>query len=436
MRRATWISAAVVCVITLAACASEQQAGPRAPQVARAIATSVCSPLIYGGEGRPRFIVPVVGPLQNAFSDDGIQNAQAIKLVMQQRNWRAGEHSVAIQLCDEASTESFSDEAKCERNARKFADNPSVIVAVGPLTSSCAAAMLPPLNGARGGPVALVGIGNTYLGLTRHGPGVEEGDPERLYPSGLRSYLRTVPADDVQAAAAVMVAHRAGARRPVVIHDDSTYGRGLATAFQEAARNLGGMTLTASASWDPKASSYSALARSIRHRRADAVYVAGFSDNNGPRLIRDLRAGLGHEVLLLGPDGFDHANAIVEGAGELADGFTITLPAANVRALPVHGRRWAAQFRRRWAAQPCCYTVHAGQVMQLVLDAIAASDGTRAQVLRNLQRADVKGGLVGNFRFDRYGDTTLTAISVYVIRDGRQSYLQTLDVPRALLTRK
>ncbi|MEA2234547.1 MAG: branched-chain amino acid transport system substrate-binding protein [Solirubrobacteraceae bacterium] len=431
-----WISAAVVYVIALAACASEKQAGPRRPQVALAVATSVCSPLTYGGEGRPRFVVPLVGPLQNALSDDGIQNAQAIKLVMQQRGWRAGENSVAIQLCDEASTDSFSDKGKCERNARKFADNHSVIVVVGPLTSSCAAAMLPPLNGARGGPVALVGIGNTYLGLTRHGPGVEENDPERLYPSGLRSYLRTVPADDVQAAAAVMVAHGADARRPFVVHDDSTYGRGLATAFQEAARKVGGMTLTASASWDPKASGYSALARSIRRHRADAVYVAGFSYNNGPRLIRDLRAGLGHEILLLGPDGFDQPNAIVEGAGGLADGFTITVAAANVRALPVDGKRWAAQFRRRWAVQPCCYTVHAGVVMQLVLDAIAASDGTRAQVLRNLQRAEVKGRLVGDFRFDRYGDTTLTAISVYVIRDGRLSYLQTLDVPRALLSRK
>jgi branched-chain amino acid transport system substrate-binding protein len=435
VRRAICLSAAVVCALALAACTSGQQAGPRAPQVARAVATTACSPLMYGGGGRPRFIVPLVGPLQNAFSDDGVQNAQAIKLVMQQRGWHAGEYSVAVQLCDEASTESFSDEAKCKRNARKFADDHSVVAVVGPLTSNCAAAMLPPLNGAHGGPVALVGIGNTYLGLTRHGPGVEEDDPEHLYPSGVRSYLRTVPADDVQAAAAAILVHRAGARRPVVVHDDSTYGRGLATAFQEAARKVGGMSVTASASWDPKARGYSALARSIRRRRPDAVYVAGFSYNNGPRLIRDLRAGLGHDVLFLGPDGFDQPNAIVEGAGELADGFTTTVAAANVRALPMAGRRWAGQFHRRWAVQPCCYTIHAGQVMQLVLDAIAASDGTRAQVLRNLQRADVKDGLVGDFRFDRYGDTTLTAISVYVIRGGRLRYLETLDVPRELLSR-
>jgi branched-chain amino acid transport system substrate-binding protein len=373
---------------------------------------------------------------RNVFSDHGIQNAQAVKLVMQQHGWRAGEHSVAIQVCDEASADRFFDVAKCKRNARKFADNSSVIVVVGPASSGCAAAMLPPLNGARGGPVALVGIGNTYLGLTRHGPGVEEGDPERLYPSGLRSYLRTVPADDVQAAAAVMVARRAGAQQPFVVYEDSTYGRGLTSAFQQAARNVGGMTLAGSASWDPKAGGYGALAKNIRRRRADAVYVAGYSFNNGPQLIRDLRAGLGDDVLMVGSDGFNQPSAIVEGAGELADGFTITLAAANGPALPKQGRQWAAQFHRRWRVQPCCYAVHAGGVMQLVLGAIAASDGIRPQVLRNLQRANVQGGLVGDFRFDRHGDTTLMAISVSAIRDGRLRYRQTLEVPSALLTRK
>ena len=434
--RAMWISAALVCVIVLAACAADEPAGPRAPQVARAVSTSVCSPLTYGGRGRPRFVVPLVAPLQSALSDHGIQNAQAIKLVMQQRGWRAGDRTVAIQVCDEASADSFADVAKCKRNARTFADNRSVIAVVGPTSSGCAAAMVPPLNGAEGGPVPLVGIGNTYLGLTRRGPGVDQGDPERLYPSGLRSYLRTVPADDAQAAAAVLVARRAGARRTFTVHEDSAYGRGLASAFQQSARNVGGMTPAGSASWSPKAGGYSALAARIRRRRADAVYVAGYAVNNGPRLIRDLRAGLGRDVLILGPDGFNQPTAIVEGAGELADGFTITLAAAPVRALPVEGRLWAAEFDRRWGARPCCYAVHAGQAMQLVLDAIAASDGTRAEVLRNLRRANVQGGLVGDFRFDGFGDTTLTTISVYVIRDGRLRYLQTLDVPRTLLTRK
>ena len=158
--------------------------------------------------------------------------------------------------------------------------------------------------------------------------------------------------------------------------------------------------------------------------------------NNGPRLIRDLRAGLGDRVQLLAPDGFNQPTALVEGAGARAEGLTISLAAAPVRALPAQGRRWAAEFRRRWGASPCCYAVHAGQVMTMVLDAIAGSDGTRAGVLRNLQRANVRGGLVGDFRFDRYGDTTRTTVSTYRIEGGRLRYQRTLQVPPALLTRR
>jgi branched-chain amino acid transport system substrate-binding protein len=428
-----WVAAALVVLAGAASCGGDD--GPRAPDVARAVSTSVCSPLTYGGEGSPRFLIPLVGPLQGPFSDHGIQNAQAIKLVLAQRGWRAGEHGVAIQVCDESSADEAIDVAKCERDANAFARNASIVAVVGPSSSSCAATMLPLLNDAAGGPLADAGIGSTYVGLTRAGPGVQEDDPERLYPSGRRSYFRTVAADDAQAAAAVLVARRGGARRTFALHDGTTYGQGAALAFQASAR-LVGLTPVGTARWDGAARGYRPLAARIRRTGADAVYVAGLVASNGPRLIRDLRAGLGDRVQLMAPDGFNQPTAIVEGAGELADGFMISLSAAPVKALPPPGRRWAAEFRKRWGAAPCCYAVHAGQVMNLVLDAIARSDGSRADVLRNLQQASVRGGLVGDFHFDRYGDSTLTTVATYRIRGGKLRYEQTLEVPRELLTRR
>jgi len=293
--------------------------------------------------------------------------------------------------------------------------------------------MLPVLNGARGGSIPLLGTGTTYLGLTRAGPEVEH-NPDELYPTGRRNYLRTVAADDAQAAAAVMLARAARARRPYAVHDGEPYGRALAGSFGEAAERAG-LTLAGTAAWDPGAAGYRALAARIRRARADTVYLAGAAWNNGPRLLRDLRAGLAEQVRLLAPDAFNQPTALVEGAGEHADGLTITLAAAPVRALPEPGRRWAAEFRRRWGTSPCCYAVHAGQI-SLVLDAIAGSDGSRAQVLRHLQRARVRGGLVGDFSFDRFGDSTLTTISAFRIASGRLRYLRTIEVPRELLTRR
>jgi branched-chain amino acid transport system substrate-binding protein len=401
----------------------------------RGISSSACSPTTSGGEGTPRHLVVLVGPMQNAIADHGIQNAQAVKLVLAQRDWHAGRDGVALQVCDEASAEEYSDGAKCERIADAASKNPGVVAVLGPSVSSCAARMLPILNRARGGPVALLGIGNTYLGLTRGGPGVEEGDPDRLYPAAGRNYLRIAPADDVQGAASVIAAREAGAHRIFAVHDGTTYGRGVARAFAEAARRAG-LTHTGTASWDPEGRTYRELAARIAATGADAVFLGGYAQNNGGRLLRDLRGGLGRGVALYGADGFNFSTELVEGAGERAEGLTVSLSAAANSALPRRGREWAVEFTRRYGSRPCCYAVHAAQVTELVLDAIERSDGSRAGVLDELLHTRTSDGLVGGFSFDALGDSTLRGVSLHRIEGGRLRYLRTVEVPDALLGRE
>jgi branched-chain amino acid transport system substrate-binding protein len=434
MRRSR-VALSVLLAVTAAACGSDGGGAVKAPSTAQPLSASVCSPLTYGGEGKPSLVAAVVGPLQNAYSDHGIQNSQSVKLVMQERGWRAGEHGVAIQVCDEASADKPFDPDKCKRLASAIVQNPTVVAVMGPLSSSCAAAMMPLLNRAAGGPIPQMSFSNTYLGLTRDGPGVEKGDPERLYPTGRRSYLRTVPADDAQAAAALIVARGAGARRTFALYDDSSYGEGLAAAFQAAAEREG-LSAVGSAQWDPEARDYRSLAARVRAARPDAVYLGGLVTSNGPRLIRDLGAALGRDVEMLAPDGFNQPTALVEGAGERTEGLVITLAAAPVRALPRAGRRWSAEFTRRWGSKPCCYAVHAGQVAEIVLDAVGRSDGGRAKVLDNLFDTTVRGGLVGDFSFDRFGDTTLTSIAVYRIHGARIRFERMVEVPKTLLNRR
>ena len=50
--------------------------------------------------------------------------------------------------------------------------------------------------------------------------------------------------------------------------------------------------------------------------------------------------------------------------------------------------------------------LEAAQAAELVVRAIARSDGTRASVLQQLRASHVEDGLLGSFRFDRNGDMT------------------------------
>jgi branched-chain amino acid transport system substrate-binding protein len=439
MRRARTTTATclgVAAILGACACGGSSDGHPARP-AAQPIATSICGPVTYGGKGRPQLLIVNSGPLQGPLSDHGIQNAQAVKLVLAQRGWRAGALTVGVQVCDEASASSpLPSPAKCARNAKAFAADPSVVVVVGPVTSTCTAAMLPTLNRAPGGALPVISMSNTYLGLTRAGPGVAKGHPDALYPTGEHSFVRMAPADDLQGAAGALYAQRLGVRRPYVLHHDEAWGVGVATAFRTASTRLG-MNPTGMEQWDRRAHDYKRLARRVQRASADAVYVAGYAiADNGARLIKDLRATLGPDVPILSPDGFNEPAALVEGAGAAAEGVVITLAAVPTQRLPPAGVRFAREFQRRFGALPCCYSMYTAQAARAVLDAIAASDGSRAGVLRGLFHTRVHGGLLGDFAIDRYGDTTLTEIAVYRVHGARLRLATTIRPSTDLLDRR
>jgi ABC-type branched-subunit amino acid transport system substrate-binding protein len=56
--------------------------------------------------------------------------------------------------------------------------------------------------------------------------------------------------------------------------------------------------------------------------------------------------------------------------------------------------------------------LEAAQTAELVLQAIARSDGTRASVLDELNASRVRDGLLGSFRFDRNGDVTPATVPI------------------------
>lgn len=434
--RAAFLAAATCAATTaaLVACGGEEKQAPS--RAARAVPTAVCSPIVYGGRGRPRSLVVVAGPLQGAYSPHGLQNTQSVKLILSRRAWRADTGTVGMQACNEADARSGEPSpGKCRRIARAASRDRDVVGIVGPTFSTCAIEMLPILNRAPGGPLALISPGATYLGLTRGGPGVAREHPDALYPTGRRNFARMAPADDVSGAAIAVFAQRRGVRRPFVLNDGVAYGVGVAAAFKAAAERSG-MEVAGTAAWDPRARSYARLADRIRTAGADAVFLGGYVSNNGPKLIENLRAGLGSRVEILAPDGFQQPEAIVEGAGARAEGVKLAIAALPTRALSPAGRRYAAEFEQRFGQRPCCFAVHAAEAAEILMDAIERSDGSRRRVTDEVFRTDVRDGLLGSFRVDRHGDTTSSTIAVYEIRGGKLEFVTAIAPSARLLARR
>lgn len=427
--------AALAVVVTIAACGEDDDTSAGDLPPARTVQATGCSPIAYEGEGRPELLIGVSTILAGQFADHGIQVSQALRMVLGDRDWRAGDYNVGLQICGETTPAGDAPDPKlCRRTARAFARNRSVVVVLGQHFSGCAAEGIPILNAAAGGPVPQLSASATYLGLTRGGPGVARGEPDRFYPNGTRSFARLVPPDNVAGAAAAVLAKDQGAHRVYALDDGVPYGFGVAEAFAEAARRIG-LRVVGREQWNPKAHDYRRLADRVRGSGAEAVYLGGYVSNNGAQLIKDLRAALGPDAELLGPDGFNNLDALVEGAGAAAEGFAPLIAVLPNDELPEPGREFAERFNKRWGAHPCCFSVHAAQAARMMLDAIAASDGSRRQVLDHLFRTPVDDSYVGSFRIDRYGDTTRTTMGVYRVKDGRLRFETAITPPSDLLAR-
>jgi branched-chain amino acid transport system substrate-binding protein len=388
-----------------------------------AMPSNVCEPVVAGAGGEADVLLVSDLALQGGMRVRTTQMAQAIAFVLREHGFRAGRFRVAYQSCDDsiASTGLF-DEAKCASNARAYGENADVVGVIGTFNSPCAVVAIPELNRASGGPLAMVSPTNSFVGLTRTGPGVDPRLPAALYPTGRRSYLRVYPTDDLQGAALALLARDRGRTRVFVLDDGEVgYGVLMATGFETAARRLG-LELAGRASWDPAAKGYAPLVARVARSKATAVFVGGLIDSNGPEVVKELRRRLGGEVDLYAPDGLTPLPLLVDKAGPAAVGTYVSLAGIVNDHLPAAGARFVERFSQTQPGVEVEPTaVYAAQATEVLLDAIARSDGSRASVLDELFRTRVSSGLLGSFAFDRNGDTTESPVTILQVRSGGTS---------------
>ena len=221
---------------------------------------------------------------------------------------------LAYQSCDDATAQAGKwDSGKCSANANAYAQNSSVVGVIGTFNSGCAEIIIPVLNRAPNGPIAMVSPANTYVGLTHTGPGTAAGEPGKYYPTGKRNYARVVAADDYQGAADALLAKSLGVKKVFILNDKEAYGLGVATNFKNAAIKLG-IKVVGFTAWDGKATSYEALAVKIKSSGAQGVFLGGLICENGGKLIKDIAAGA-PGVKIMAPDGFTPVSATIQGAG-------------------------------------------------------------------------------------------------------------------------
>ena len=400
-----------------------------------ALPTSACAKPV--GPSDADYIVASDLPLQGAGRAQAEEMVKAIQFAIKGRNYKAGKYTVAYQSCDDSTAQTGAwDSAKCASNARNYADDSSVIGVIGTFNSGCAKIEIPVANRAQPGPLGMASPANTAIGITHGGPGAEAGEPDKYYPTGTRNYVRVVAADDFQGAADALYAQSLGLKKIFVLNDKQTYGFGVAFSMRRSLQKLG-ITVTGFQGWDKSSSSYEALVGKITASGSDGVFLGGIICNNGAKLIKDIKAGFKGTILM--PDGFSDPKS----NGPAADGSWIIVagaPPEKLKGTQVTGsqRRETAigfmqDFGAEIAARPNPYSAYAAQAMLVMLDAIGKSDGTRSSVTSSLLSTSVTNGILGTFKIDKNGDTSLNPVTIYQQKASKLNPVKTIVPPLSLV---
>jgi branched-chain amino acid transport system substrate-binding protein len=240
----------------------------------------------------------------------------------------------------------------------------------------------------------------------------------KLTERGLTNVFRVCGRDDMQGpTAAAYIAKLAPAGRIAVVHDKSSYGKGLADEFQKA---LNGHKIkeVMYEAVTPGEKDYSALVSKLREAKADYLFYGGYKTEAG-LIVRQMRAQ-GLKTVLVGGDSLvtEEYWAITGPAGQ---GTMMTF-GADPRLDPANDKL-VAQFRAE-KYEPEAYTLYIYGAIQAWASAVTKAGTTDGTKVAAALRANSHDTVLGKIGFDAKGDINLPGYVMYAWKDGKYAVIK------------
>jgi branched-chain amino acid transport system substrate-binding protein len=357
-------------------------------------------------------------PMQGASSAQTDPMVNGIKLALSQAGNKAGQWTVHYtELDDSTAAAGKWDPGQTAADARKAAADPKTVYYIGEFNSGASEISIPILNSAG---IPQVSPANTYVGLTTNLPGSAPGEPQKYYPTGVRTYLRIVPIDSIQAAADLMAMKQAGCTKVAVANDKEAYGQGLATLLG-LEKGFYGVNIASDTGIDPTAPNFRSYAATVKGEGADCFFFAGIVSNGAVQITKDVHAALPN-AKIFGADGVctDSYTAASKGGvpASIDPLLECTVATQDLSAYP-GGKSFLAAYKAKYGqSNPDPYAIYGYEAMKLGLDTIASlgpQGNSKSAVLHALFSITNRNSVLGSYGFNKNGDTTLKSYGLYKV---------------------
>ena len=384
--------------------------------------SEITNPFAGGGEGSNVIRIYSSLPLTGSDKKQNDSMVSAMKMALDDFTGgtkKIGNYTIDYQPLDDSNPALGQWDGQQEAaNASKAVADPDTMVYIGTFNSGAAKISLPITNRAS---LAMVSPANEYSGLTRAADGITaQGEPNIYYPGGGRSFFRVVTPDDVQAPAAVsFVINTLKSKSAFIIDDSQLYGKGLADAFEIAAKTYN-LNVVGRASSTGNEGDFGPLVSTIKDKKPEMIYFGGITAQQPGKMLSQIRAAGITAPFMSGSGIID--DTFIKDAGPAGEGVYALASGVDESQLPPKGQDFLKRYRAKFG-EPEPFTIYAYEAMSVTLNGIkTANKKDRLAILQAIANTKDFDGVLGRWSFDQSGDISITDFKVEQVKGGKWTY--------------
>ena len=242
----------------------------------------------------------------------------------------------------------------------------------------------------------------------------------RLSEKGLKYFMRTCPRDDEQGLVAYKALKNGGYKSIAILHDNSSYAKGLADEAK-ALLEKDGANIVFYDALTPKENDYSAILTKMKAANPDVVFFTGYYGEAG--LLLRQKMEMNWNVPFLGGDATNNPDLVKIAGKEAAAGFMFLSPPVPQDLDSKEAKDFMTAYKKKYNAEPgSVWAVLSGDGLRVVVEAIKVTGSTDPDKLVAYLKNDMDNfpGLTGQISFNDKGDRIGDLYRVYkVSADGK-----------------
>ncbi len=246
----------------------------------------------------------------------------------------------------------------------------------------------------------------------------------RLSEKGMAGFLRTCPRDDEQGLVAFKTLKDGGYKRIAILHDNSSYAKGLADETKALLKKEG-MNIVFYEALTPKENDYSAILTKMKSTNPDVVFFTGYYGEAG--LLLRQKMEMNWNVPFLGGDATNNPDLVKIAGKDAAKGFRFLSPPVPQDLDTPEAKGFMEAYRKKYNAEPSSvWAVLSGDGLRVIARAIQATQSTDPDKLVAYLKNDLKDfpSLTGKISFDEKGDRDGDLYRVYEVDGSGKFVLQ------------